>query len=338
MKDVNSKNPFVVLIILNWNGEKIIKNCLSSLLKTDYPNYKVIVVDNGSVDNSVDIIKKYFKEKVELIINKENLGFPKGMNLGIKYAIKKYNPNYIGLLNNDLIFFDRDWLSRIIKVMENDNSIGVASPLLLFPDKSIQRVGEIFSNNLALLMIRMLTAVPKKIHKTNLKGVMKVDILFGPCLIIKREVLEKIGLLDERYSPFLFEDVEYSFRLKKFGYKIVAVFDSKVIHLLSYSMGKLSKENVEKDLFRFYVTMRNAFLFSVEYFGFIRSFFFSLPIIIFVTFFEKKKKRDAISMMNLSIRWYTGKRVCYLLKSLIDAIRLMRKSKSRLIQNDQYFI
>jgi len=327
MRDIDIKNPSVILIVLNWNGEKIIKNCLSSLLKSNYPNFKAIVVDNGSTDNSVNIVKRYFKGKIELIVNKENLGFSKGMNLGIKYAIKKYNPNYIGLLNNDLIFFDKDWLNKIIKVMENDSSIGVASPLLLFPDKSIQRAGETFGNNLALLMIRMLTAVPKKIHKTNLKGVRKVDILFGSCLIIKREVLERVGLLDERYSPFLFEDVEYSFRLKKFGYKIVTVSDSRVIHLLSFSMKKLSKESIDKDLFRFYITMRNAFLFSLEYFGLMRSFFISLPIIIFTTFFEKKKKKNVLSLMNLSLRKYIKRRICYLFKSLIDAVKLARKSK-----------
>jgi GT2 family glycosyltransferase len=78
-------NPKISIIILNWNGEKYIKECLESVLKTEYPNFEVIVVDNASTDRSKEIIKRY--PQVKLIENKKNLGFCEGNNIGIRCAI-----------------------------------------------------------------------------------------------------------------------------------------------------------------------------------------------------------------------------------------------------------
>jgi len=324
-KNLRSKYPFVALIVLNWNGEEIIKGCLESLLKTKYPNFKVVVVDNASKDKSVEIVREYFKDKVDLIANKENLGFSKGMNVGIRYVMRKYRPDYVGLLNNDLLFSDRLWLMKIVKAMENDKSIGVASPMFIFPDGKVQRVGEKLGNNLVSIMIKVLTALPEKKYKKKPQGIKEVDVFLGAAPIIRREVLEKGGLLDERYSPFLVEDVEYSFRIKKFGYKNVTVCDSRVVHLLSYTTKKLTKEDIEKDLFKVYVVTRNAFLFSLEYFGFTKSFFISLPIIAFATFFRRKRKDKPLSLSNLQLRENIKGRVYYLLRSLTDATRLVKK-------------
>jgi GT2 family glycosyltransferase len=320
---VSSKYPKVSLVVLNWNGEKIIKGCLDSLLKTNYPNYKVIVVDNGSTDKSQEIIKRYFKNKVELILNNTNLGFPKGMNIGIKYAIKKHNPKYIGLLNNDLFFSDRNWLKKIIEIMEKDKTIGVASPMFIFPNGRIQRVGEKLGNSLASIMIKVLTALPEKKYKSEPRGIKEVDVFLGASPIIKREVIEKVGLLDERFSPFLVEDVEYSFRIKKIGYRSVTVCDSKVIHLLSYSIRRLTKEDIEKDLFKVYVATRNALLFSLEYFGIFKTLIISLPIIIFTSCFERKNKSKGLSLNNLGFRKALKRRVYFLVKSIRDAFNLL---------------
>ena len=323
MKGVlKSRYPLVALIVLNWNSEKIIKDCLDSLLKTKYPNFKVVVVDNASTDKSIEIIKKHFRRKVDLIINKENLGFPKGMNAGIRYVLKKYKPKYVGLLNNDLLFPDKFWLLKIVKAMEKDKRIGVASPIFIFPDGRIQKVGEKFGNNLASIMIKVLTTLPEREYTRKPTGIKEVNVFPGASPIIRREVLEKVGLLDERYSPFLVEDVEYSFRIKKYGYRSVTVCDAKVIHLLSYSTRRLSEEDVKKDLFKVYVVTRNAFLFSLEYFGFLKSFLISLPIIAFASFFTRRRKERGLSISNLELRKNLKDRFYYLFKSINDALKL----------------
>lgn len=324
----SSKWPLVSLIVLNWNGEKIIKNCLDSLIKnTDYPNYTLTVVDNGSTDKSREILEKFFKKKVDLIFNKENLGFSKGMNVGIRYVLKKYNPEYIGLLNNDLLFPDKDWLKKIIAVMEKDKTIGVASPMCIFPDGRIQRVGEKLGNNLVSIMIKVLTALPEKKYRKKPRGVKEVDVFLGACFIIRGKTIRSAGLLDERYSPFLIEEIEYSFRIKKYGYRSFTVCSSKVVHLLSHSIKKLTKESAEKDLFKVYVATRNAFLFSLEYFGILRSFLFSLPVIVFTSFFERREKEKGLNLKNIALRKYPKKRICYLIKAVIDALRLMKTKK-----------
>jgi len=323
MKRVSkSRYPPVALIVLNWNGEKIIKDCLTSLLKTKYPNFRVVVVDNASTDKSVEIIKKHFRYKVDLIVNKENLGFPKGMNVGIRYVLKKYKPKYVGLLNNDLLFPDKFWLLKIVKAMEKDKRIGVASPIFIFSDGRIQRVGEKLGSNLASIMIKVLTALPEREYTRKPTGIKEVDVFLGASPIIRKDVLEKVGLLDERYSPFLVEEIEYSYRLKAHGYKSVTVCDSEVIHLLHYSMRRMIKEDPKKDLFKVYAATRNAFLFSLEYFGFIKSFLISLPIIVFASFFTRRRKEKGLFITNLSLRKNLLGRFYYLFKSLNDALKL----------------
>ncbi|MFH8119648.1 MAG: glycosyltransferase family 2 protein [Candidatus Aenigmatarchaeota archaeon] len=320
--------PLVSLIVLNWNGKEIIKNCLNSLLKnTKYPNYKVIVVDNGSTDGSPNLLEKEFGKKVDLIINKENLGFSKGMNIGIKYVLNKYNPKYVGLLNNDLLFPDKFWLQKIIEIMERDKRIGVATPIFIFPDGKVQKVGEKLSGNLALTMIKILPSLPEEKYEEKLHGIKEVDVFLGAAFIIRKEVMEKCGLLDERYSPFLVEEVEYSFRIKKYKYKSVTVCDSKVIHLLGYSMRKLTQKDIKKDLFKFYVVARNTFLFSLEYYGFFKSLLITLPIITFAAFFRRKDKRKGLSFSNLGFQKALIKRIFLIPKAVKDAFVLKRKEK-----------
>ena len=93
--------PKISIVILNWNGLKYTIECLESLKKSTYPNYEVIVVDNGSKGNDADILEEKYKGYIKLIRNKENLGFPGGSNIAIKQIIAQGESDYVLLLNND---------------------------------------------------------------------------------------------------------------------------------------------------------------------------------------------------------------------------------------------
>ncbi len=92
-------HPKVSIIVLNWNGKKDTQECLNSLSSINYPNFDVILVDNGSSDGSVEFFKNNFP-KIKLIANMRNLGFAEGNNVGVKFAVKN-GANYVFLLNND---------------------------------------------------------------------------------------------------------------------------------------------------------------------------------------------------------------------------------------------
>ena len=127
-------SPKISIIILNLNGWKFTKNCLDSIKKnTLYANYNVIIVDNGSNDGSQYLIKSKF-EWVDVLENKTNRGFSGGNNDGINYAIKKYNPNYFYLLNNDTLVKKR-WLKEVIKTAEKSKNIGIVGSKQLNFDK-----------------------------------------------------------------------------------------------------------------------------------------------------------------------------------------------------------
>ena len=133
-------NPKIITILINWNQEEDTTECLYSLRESNYKNNKVVVVDNGSIDGSIDVIKKKFPEAT-VIKNGKNLGFSGGNNVGIKYAMKE-RPDYIFLLNNDTII-DKDMLNKLVEAVGKDEGIGIASTSIYFYDRpeKMQSVG-----------------------------------------------------------------------------------------------------------------------------------------------------------------------------------------------------
>ena len=248
------KYPSVSIIILNWNGKKLLKDCLSSLFKlTDYPNYKVIVVDNGSTDGSVEYVKKHFP-KADILALDKNYGFSKGNNEGIKYALKKYNPDYILLLNNDTEIIQKDWLTRMVEVAESDKKIGIVGCKLVYPDGRIQHAGvDVFS------LTHYGWGEEDKGQWDEIKEVLAIS---GACFFIKRSLIKKIGLLDEIYSPYWGEETDFCMRAIRAGFKIVYVGHSTLIHREGFSIKKVS------DIKRFLITQRNELTFFLRYFPF----------------------------------------------------------------------
>lgn len=221
MQEVTNKNhPFVSIIVLNWNGLVCLEKCLESLMRLTYPNYEVIVVDNGSSDGSPDMVKRNFKN-VRLIKNKRNLGFAKGNNVGIKAS----KGNFIVLLNNDVIV-DPSWLSELVKAMVGSAKIGMMSGIVLQskPSDIVWSAGKKID---AFTGIDWRIGYGKKLEQ--LGKVEDVDYFSACALLVTREVVEKIGLLDEGYF-FYGEDADWALRARRAGYECKLTTSAIVWH------------------------------------------------------------------------------------------------------------
>src|ERR1051325_6758095 len=137
--------PKVSIIIVNYNGFRWLKQCIQSIVDTNYPALEMIIVDNGSTDQSLDYLKNHWRRYIRLIELKENLGFAEGCNTGIREA----NGDIIALLNND-IEVDRDWIKTAVQALLTDESVGaVQSKMMRYDDRkkidcagfSVDRVG-----------------------------------------------------------------------------------------------------------------------------------------------------------------------------------------------------
>jgi GT2 family glycosyltransferase len=227
-----SNYPKVSIIVLNYNGKKYLDGCFQSLVDLDYPNYEVVMVDNKSTDDSVEYVQKKYNW-VRIIQTGRNGGFAFGNNIGIKET----RGEYIFLLNNDTIS-TRTFLRRIVEIAESDPDIGIVSPIPLhMMDK----------NCLDVLL--------DKVRRGEWKNVENISTVAGATMLIKRKVIEEIGLLDE--TAFLYwEDTEFCWRANLLGFKVVQVFepDAIVYHLwLSTGLRNQSTglRNREWQLFEF---------------------------------------------------------------------------------------
>ena len=243
------KQKSVAIIIVNWNQKKPLATCLSSLKnKTAYADYHVIVVDNGSSDGSVQVVKEDFPWADVIALNK-NYGFSIGNNKGIAHALKKYNPQYILLLNNDTEIVQNDWLSEMVAVAESEVNVGVVGCKLIYPDGKTQYIG-------TKITVKGLTWINPS-SEGSLPKVFDVDAVLGACFLIKRDVIDKIGFLDVGFSPFVHEESDFCMRAKKAGYRTRMVLSVRVVHFWKMSVGKVNSAYVE------YVVRRNAIRFML---------------------------------------------------------------------------
>jgi GT2 family glycosyltransferase len=239
--------PSVAIIIVNWNGKGLLSTCLSSLTrKTTYPNYHVVVVDNGSLDGSPEFLRNKHSE-MALVLLDRNYGFAVGNNIGIVYAQRKWNPDYVLLLNNDTEIISEDWLEKMVKTAESNDQIGIAGCKLVYPDGRIQHIG----TKMYIQGPRWLD--PKSFE--NIPEVFDVDAVLGACFLIKSKVLDKIGLLDENFSPFQHEESDYCMRAWRAGYKSCIVSSVIVAHSQGVSLNKVRSDYLffvnRKNLIRF---------------------------------------------------------------------------------------
>lgn len=218
----------IAIILLNWNGKTDTLECLESLQHLDYPDYEIIVVDNGSSDDSVQCISRHFPTTT-LIALPENLGFTGGNNRGIQYALGT-GCEYILLLNNDTTV-DPAFLTHLVAVGDNDPEIGMLNPMIYRSGANEIWFGggRISWKNGVTNHLTNPLQVP---HPSASQEAIPSDYVTGCALLVKTGVIERIGLLDSRFFAY-YEDTDWSVRCQKAGWKTVVVPKARIWHKVS---------------------------------------------------------------------------------------------------------
>lgn len=222
-------------IILNFNSGSDTLNCIESLNEVDKGNFNIIVVDNCSTDNSIEVLNKEAdKQGFIFLKSEENLGYACGNNIGIKYALN-HQADYICILNSD-VKVHKNFLKPLLELLQRDE-VGIAGPCICDYNKPdlIQAMGASI-NLFRGLAMGSYKGVPYKELKHKFYD---VDYVGGACFICKREVFEKAGLIPENYFLF-YEETEFCLKAKEKGYKIVCASDSIVYHKGSATISKFA--------------------------------------------------------------------------------------------------
>jgi GT2 family glycosyltransferase len=222
--------PQIFILVLNWNGKADTIECLESVQKIDYPNYQIILLDNGSIDDSVVTIKEKFPQ-VLVIENNANLGFAAGNNVGIDYAISQ-GANYIFLLNNDTVV-DPQILWAFIHAHEKYPEAGILGSKIYYYSQP-QKIWFAGAQWLPEQAIFKHIGLGKLDNDSNLAEIRETDYICGCALLIKAEVVKKIGMLEPKYF-LMWEETDWCYRAKRAGYKCILVPKSKVWHKISSS-------------------------------------------------------------------------------------------------------
>jgi len=210
----------VLIVVLNWNGIKDTEKCLDSLLKQTYTDFKILVVDNGSVDGSLERLRHIEKknDNMSVVANKVNKGFAGGVNTGITYAINK-GYEAVALFNNDAMA-DENWLLELIKGLSQKNTSIVTGLLLHENGKTIDSTGDYYST----------WGMPFPRNRGDETAVSpESGYVFsgsGGATLYKTSLFKQIGLFDESFFAY-YEDVDVSFRAQLAGHKVY--FTNKAI-------------------------------------------------------------------------------------------------------------
>lgn len=237
------------VIIVSWNTEKLVKDCLESITANTFNiDYEVFVVDNNSSDNTVNMIKNDFKD-VKLIENKINNGFAKANNQAIKLSTGKY----VILLNSDTVVKENA-LNTMLEYLEKNDEVGIVGCKLLNADGTLQESCRRFPDfeTYANILLKLHGIFPGKkcfqryfMKNMDYNEVNEVDQVMGAALMYRKEVLGEKSYLDEDYWIW-FEEVDFCYNVKKKGYKVVYIPSAQIMHYKGQSFNQLMKVKQQK--------------------------------------------------------------------------------------------
>ena len=324
------KFPMVSVIILNFNGKskigKVLDECLSSVLNSDYPNFEIVFVDNGSMDGSVEYVKEKFNNypNLKLLKLEKNYGYAGGNNVGFKHTDRM--SKYIVFLNNDVVV-EKDWLKKLVEVMESDSLIGAGQPkiLNLFNKHVVDSAGGFID-----YLGRSKRRGRGEIDKGQYDEVCEVFYASGAAMIVKREVLEKVGLFDPDYF-LTYEEVDLCWRVWLAGWKVVYIPSAVVYHGESMTTKTIfghikspqilyhSRKNQLSTL------IKNYSLFNLTRYGMLALILytgFSLVMLLL-------KEKIVYGLIELKAIYYTVKKTPQLFKKRLTIQKTIRRVKDK---------
>jgi GT2 family glycosyltransferase len=260
--DITNMKTDLSIIIVNYCTYNFTKQTIESVIQKNHSfNYEIIIVDNASSDNSLENLKKTYSNEInenliKFIANKENKGFAYANNL----ALKQTNSKYLLLLNSDTKIID-NCLEKCLKFMDTDKNIGVLGCKVMLPDGTLDKACRRSYPDVNVSFYRMtglshIFPKSERFNKYNLtyldeNGIYNVDCLTGAFMLIRNEVIDQIGLLDESFFMYG-EDIDYCYRVKENEWKVKYYGEAEIIHY----KGASSKKQKSKLLYEFYNSMQ----------------------------------------------------------------------------------
>ncbi len=232
------------IIVVNLNTRELLRACLDSLYNARMAlQFEVLLIDNGSTDGSVEMVRKYFPPVV-ITINMTNEGFARPNNAGMRVA----KGRYVLLLNSDTVV-GPDALPALVAFLESHPEAGACGPMLVYPDGRLQRSVKGFPT-LATHLFDMLLldkVFPRshffgkgEMHYFPYDATGEVDHIMAAVFLVRRKVLSSCGLFDERFSIY-YNDMDWCYRIRKRGWKIYYIHTSRVVHHLGQTTAKINR-------------------------------------------------------------------------------------------------
>ena len=256
-EETMKNKPKVSIVVLNYNNPNDTIECINSLMRNSYENFDVILIDNGSTDNSVELLKPIKYKNLIFIQNEKNLGFAGGCNVGIQYALQN-GADYVLPLNNDTIIKE-DFLDSLVGQASKYPDAGAIGPKIYFydePDKIW------FAGGYIDWKYDGAHTGYGKLDDNKYNTEQSVEFITGCAMLIKREVIEKVGLLESSFFAYQ-EDVDFCVRVRKAGYKCIYIPYPEVWH----KGGKTSKKQGRMSPFHRYLGTRNKIVLMKKNFG-----------------------------------------------------------------------
>ncbi len=221
--------PLVYVVVLNYNSAQITLDCIDSVLKIDYPNFRVILVDNGSTDGSGEQFKEAVTDpRIELLFKSQNEGYAGGNNRGVEMALLR-GADYIFVLNNDTIA-DPGCVAPVVQFMEEHPRTAICGCRVFNvvgggpPSGETEREYSLFTGSPALFCDRSDLTVPREVAHIR-----------GTAMFLRAAAIRKVGLFDPNFF-LLWEDTDLCYRARAAGYKVCLVPSPGILHLVSQTL------------------------------------------------------------------------------------------------------
>lgn len=245
--------PKVAVIILNYNNPQLTAQCIETFMTVDYPNFEIFIIDNGSTDDSLRLLQRYFPD-LPLVCTGANRGYSGGNNEGIKYALAN-KAAYVLIVNNDTEVMNRRFLHEMIVEMTRDTSVGIIGPKVLNPGGRVQDTILYTPTLRNCIKSHFLRGFPRYDYNVA----QEVEVVSGVCWLIRAEVFRTVGLLDDDYFMYV-EEQDYCYRARKVGWEVKYLPVSSILH-------QRASDSLQSILRRYVYSRKNLVWFQRKHFG-----------------------------------------------------------------------